>query len=460
MSKSAFRVATRAVPSEFADPLAFLGLAPTSGPRFFWSAPDDDTTLVAFGATLVAVGEGPDRLAQVANVVHAAAQEVDGPVGPTDLRWLGGFAFDELDAADARWQDFPPAWFVLPEALLTVSRTGAELTVTHPADDGRDPVTLLDGLVNQLVASSMYRAQDVVTPDHVELEIDSPTDTDVDESVAALRVRIEQAVAAIARGEVSKVVVSTARVIRATEPFDPLVVLARQKAAQPGCFHFLVSPRPGLALVGASPERLVRIAGNRLSTMALAGSARRDPDPARDQALGAELLANAKDRAEHALVVAAIRDALNGYLIEAPGEPRLRRLATIQHLETRIEAELPGQGGILAEVARLHPTPALGGSPREAALPLIRMIERTGRGWYGGAVGWIDGQGNGDLAVVIRSILLRNATATAFAGAGIVAGSDVEAEVQEMDLKLASVLGGLGCSRHDAGSRSPEQSLQ
>jgi isochorismate synthase len=221
---------------------------------------------------------------------------------------------------------------------------------------------------------------------------------------------------------VHKVVVATAHTLQLAAALDPVAVLRRLVATQPGCFHYLVQPRPACALVGASPERLVAVDGERVRTMALAGSAPRGAGPAADEALGAALLASAKDRAEHQWVVDALRAALApvATTITAPEAPRLRRLATIQHLETPLEAALPGQGDILALAGRLHPTPALAGTPRDAALALIRRMEGEARGWYGGLVGWLDAAGNGDLTVAIRCLLLAGDTATAFAGAGIV----------------------------------------
>jgi menaquinone-specific isochorismate synthase len=220
-------------------------------------------------------------------------------------------------------------------------------------------------------------------------------------------------------------------------------VLRRLQERQPGCFHFLIEPRPGSALVGASPERLVAVDGPHVRSMALAGSAPRSADPSEDAELGTRLLASDKDLAEHRVVVDEIRAALAPARVEAPDRPSLRRLATLQHLETPLSVRLSGQGDVIALAERLHPTPALGGSPRAAAAELIAALEDAPRGWYGGAVGWTDGYGNGDLCVAIRSVLINGREVTAFAGAGIVADSDPAAEVDEIELKLAAALSGL-----------------
>lgn len=443
MTDAGIRVATRRIPTASADALTFLHLPDTGGPRFYWSAPDEGTTLAAFGAAHVARGEGPDRLDQVGSAIRPVSSGGRDSAGFGVPKWLGGVAFDPLEASGTQWDGFPPAWFVLPAATLTQTPAGTWLTTAHADAEDRDPATTADRVAEQLagattapMAAGGPRASSRPDPHRQPPLLD-------DSNRAALLRRIGAALAAIDRGDVAKVVAATSRTIDRGRPFDPLAILDQLRAAEPGCFHFLVSPRPGLALVGASPERLVRIDGRQLETVALAGSAPRDPDPERDRALGEALLASPKERAEHAVVVAAIRDSLNGYRLAMPMQPRLRRLAAIQHLETPISAVLPHRGDILMEAAHLHPTPALGGSPRGAALALIRALESAGRGWFGGAVGWIDAGGDGELAVVIRSVLVRGHTATAFAGAGIVAGSDPEAEVREMELKLHIVLGAI-----------------
>ncbi len=412
--------------------------------RIYWSAPEGDETIVGFGETRRVTAWGPDRLGQVARACALAMQPVierGGEPEVAHVRWFGGFAFSDVASSGPLWEGFPAVQFTLPEALVVRRAGEAWLTVTAPVD--RAPA--LDARARKLVGAwtdgpAVYPA--VGDRRFVGGPRDDPTSEGRDAVARTVRRRIGRAIQAIDRGDVEKVVVSTARTVCLPQPIDPVSVLDRLRQIQPGCFHFLVSPRPGLAFLGATPERLVRLTDSRLSTTALAGSAPRDPDPATDRALGEALLASEKDRVEHRLVVDAIRDALAGYSPSVPDTPRLLRLATIQHLETPIEARLSGPGDVLEAAARLHPTPALGGTPLEAALELIRELEDHDRGWYGGAVGWIDGRGDGDLAVAIRSLLLRGETVTAFAGAGIVAGSDPDSEVREIELKLRAVLAG------------------
>jgi len=252
-------------------------------------------------------------------------------------------------------------------------------------------------------------------------------------------------VAAIGAGGPDKVVLARSLRValeRSPEPFD-LVALLRERF--PGCYPYGWQVGPA-ALVGASPELLVARSGDRFTCRPLAGSARRGADPEADRRLGEALLASPKERAEHAFVVEAITAALAslGAFPEGPAGPVLDRLAGVQHLAT----PLAGRTGcrLLSLVAALHPTPAVGGVPREAALGRIAAVEGFDRGWYSGGIGWGDAGGDGEVALALRGALLRHEEATLYAGAGIVAGSDPTAEGEETDLKLGAMLGLFGAA--------------
>src|SRR5690606_10278877 len=217
------------------------------------------------------------------------------------------------------------------------------------------------------------------------------------------------------------------------------------------CVRIVVHPPGGGQLIAATPERLVRRDGATVACDALAGSlARADGDDS-----AAALLASGKDRREHDLVVRAIASALGelGAVPEMPGTPSVRTLRHVHHLHTPIAAQLSEPRHVLELAAALHPTPAVGGTPTPLATEWIAAHEPAPRGWYAAPVGWFDLDGNGDLAVAIRSGLVvpddaRPGTSRAhlWAGAGIVAGSDPERELAETDLKLRAILGALGVS--------------
>jgi isochorismate synthase len=247
---------------------------------------------------------------------------------------------------------------------------------------------------------------------------------------------------AIASGAVRKVVIATSATTKRSPSPDPARVAATLRKRRVGSFVYLLQLGESPAFVGASPERLVRVQGDIVETVALAGSAPRAADAAADREMGSALLASRKDRAEQSIVVETIRESLEPVTgeLDVPPGPRLRKLQQIQHLESRIRGRLSGPQRLLDVAALLHPTPALGGMPRGEAMALIERLEGGTRGLYGGAIGWVDGAGDGDLTVGIRCLLLAGDEVTAYAGAGVVEGSDPDAELREMELKLASVL--------------------
>jgi menaquinone-specific isochorismate synthase len=164
--------------------------------------------------------------------------------------------------------------------------------------------------------------------------------------------------------------------------------------------------------------------------------------------MGEDLLADSKNQHEHAFVLEELLQSLEGAAtdIRAPDRPLLMKLPNLQHLYTPVSAVVP-KGSVLALAERLHPTPAVAGFPRQEALQFLREREHLDRGGYGGPVGWMDGNGDGEFAVGIRSAVLSGGHAAAFAGCGIVEDSDPESEYQESLLKLRPMLAALGA--HD-----------
>ncbi|HEY0970949.1 MAG TPA: isochorismate synthase, partial [Gemmatimonadales bacterium] len=190
------------------------------------------------------------------------------------------------------------------------------------------------------------------------------------------------------------------------------------------------------------PERLVALERGVVRATALAGSVRRGATPEEDAGLAASLMASAKDRLEHELVVRALREGLAELTddVRAPEGPETVTMANVQHLHTPLTAR-PREGvGLLDLVARLHPTPAVGGVPRDEALAWLREHEELDRGWYAAPVGWIGADGDGEFAVALRSALIDGATATLFAGCGVMGDSDPAGELAESELKLRPMM--------------------
>jgi len=307
-------------------------------------------------------------------------------------------------------------------------------------DDPAAPSTLRRQLADRAAARGTVAGtpgRPVVTP--------RTTGDAFERSVAAV-------VEAIGRGEVAKVVLARAVDVRLDAEVDVPDLLRRWAVLEPACTVFSV-PTPGGQFVGASPELLVERTGDRVRSRPLAGTAGRSPGP--DGRDPEPLLDSAKDAEEHRLVVQAIGEALAPVttVLDVPDRPELVHLHAITHLGTTVEGTLRGapDGGppsVLHLLARLHPTPAVGGVPRDVAAALIGRLEPVARGTYAGPVGWVDGSGDGRWMVGIRAATVDGASVRMSAGVGVVAGSDPRAELLETDLKLRSVFEALAPGVH------------
>jgi isochorismate synthase len=216
------------------------------------------------------------------------------------------------------------------------------------------------------------------------------------------------------------------------------------RAAYPACFTYLATADDGTALVGASPELLVRRRGHEVSSRPMAGTIARGATDDGDRAAEDALAASAKDSLEHRLVIDAVVDGLcaGGVHVTSVRGPEVARLATVLHLATTIAGTVDARSASSAlELALgLHPTPAVAGAPRDTALAMLQRLETFDRGCYAGPVGWVDAHGDGEWAVALRCAELDGATARLVAGAGIVAGSDPDAEWAETQAKLEPML--------------------
>jgi isochorismate synthase len=246
---------------------------------------------------------------------------------------------------------------------------------------------------------------------------------------------VERALCAIARGRVDKIV--TTRVAGVLTTATAGSVLS-SLAGAPGATRFGLSIAAG-SFIAATPELLCRVTRERIATEALAGTAA-------SSVTSTTLSESEKDRREQAHVVQGIVAGLAS-LGASPTElepPRIKSLTHVNHLLTKIEVARPAGVHVLDVVRALHPTPAVGGWPREGALELLAELESNGRGLYGAPCGWFDANGDGVFVVGIRSALFQRQHASVFAGGGIVAGSEPRRELFETDLKLRALLSALG----------------
>lgn len=411
---------------------------------FCFEQPDrDGFVLAGLGQAAMVEGQGEERFARVAAYARELGRRTfaDDPgldatrpsaAGPV---FVGGFAFAATGGATPEWSSLPPASLVLPEIALSRHRGEARLTVSaalHADDDAGAVLDHLERRVADLEPASMP----LLDPDPIErtrLASAAPP--------SHYEHAVERAVERIRRGELDKIVLAREVRAHAARPHDPAAVLAGLREVFPACYCWCVGT-PEAAFVGASPELLVRRDGARVQTVALAGTTRRSADPAVDDHLGEQMLQSAKEREEQAIVARRIERTLEpvSIWVTAAGEPTLVKVQNVQHLATPIRAQLAEPLPTVELAGMLLPTPAVGGEPRETALPLIPALEGLDRGWYAGAVGWTDLAEDGEFCVALRCALLRGQVAHLYAGGGIVSESVPAAELAETEVKLQALL--------------------
>ncbi len=386
--------------SELGDPGDLLA----ARPDLVWISPT--ASVYGWGEALrFAAGFGSGRFERAergfsdwtANA-ESVGSELGGPVA------FSSFTFDESSAGSV---------LIVPEVAVV-------------GQNDRWRMVSVDGAEVDLTSRSHHPGPPVDRPRYAGASI---PDVQWLESVAV-------AVDLIEAGTMEKVVLARDYALWSKSPFDPVRLLARLESRFPDCYIFRVA-----GLVGASPELLVRRVDRTVTSHTLAGSAPRSDEPAEDERLGKELLASDKDLREHASAASSVGAVLGAICesLEREPQPSLMRLANVQHLGTRFEGHLAEPLSALNVAGRLHPTAAVGGTPTAVAVEMIRQLEQMDRGRYAGPVGWMDSSGDGEFAIALRCAELSGARARLFAGAGIVAGSLPEAELEETRIKLLAM---------------------
>ena len=419
------------------DPLAVLESIFEPGEQHFYVERPDERLAVAGAEAVVAfTSSGPGRFAACQRFIDEtlvntlAVGNLEAPfAGP---HFFSAFSFfDEVESGDpfAAASLFVPRWQV-------ARRNDRTLAVANLLVGAAAP---LDALVEKVWrAHAKFGAFDYSAPDFAALPAARPAEVADVGAPGGYQSAVREALAEIARGNLTKVVLARAKDLTAGEDFHPLRLLNGLRQRFTDCYAFSVANGRGQSFIGASPERLLRVRDGRLLTEAQAGSARRGRTASEDEALAAGLRRADKELREHRIVVDSVRQALAtmGLQPEMADKPAVRRLANVQHLHTPIAAALPPDRRLLDVLAQLHPTAAVGGTPRAAALAQVKKGEAFSRGLYAGAIGWIDSRQGGEFFVGLRSALIDGAKARLYAGAGVVAGSEPEGEFAETELKF------------------------
>ncbi len=432
------------VPAALDPSAAVLGARRPDDLYFCFEQPGrDDSALAGLGSVATVEASGADRFSAVVAdsrslarrvVADDPAEDPKAPPGSGPVL-VGGFAFAPEGGATPEWSSFPAARLVLPEVSLARRGAEARLTVSvavWPDDRPEEVVRRAEERLEEMRPSGMP----LLDPDPVARPRVSGA-----APPAHFEGAVARAVERIRAGELEKVVLAREVRVHTRSPIDPGPIVDALRTGFPECFCFCVGT-PEAAFVGASPELLVRREGSRVGTMALAGTTRRSADPAVDDHLGEQLRASPKNAQEHRIVADRIQRRLEpvSLWVTAADGPVLVKVQNVQHLATPIRAQLARPRSAVELAGLLHPTPAVGGEPREVAEPLIPELEGLDRGWYAGPVGWTDLAEDGEFCVGLRCALLEDRVAHLYAGNGIVADSDPTEELAETEAKLGALL--------------------
>ncbi len=357
---------------------------------------------------------GADRLLAASRLWRRVCESLGRPIA------VGGFAYRPDRDPGGPWSGFPALLLRVPE--LAVMRVRGR---TYATAISADAEALLELNVTGLRAPAARN-----------LEVTSVRNP------LAWTAAVETAAARLRAGDAAKVVLAREVLARGDGVVSAAMVARSLRAAYPSCFTYLITGSDGTAFAGASPELLVRRSGDRAFSQPMAGSVARGSTDAEDERLARQLEDSAKDAVEHRVVSDFVVEALRPFARSVSARPpEVVRFTNIQHLATSVAAELldpPADALHLA--AALHPTPAVGGWPRDAADTLIDELEGMERGWYAGAVGWIDARGDGEFAVALRCGLLWEDGARLYAGVGVMPDSDPARELEETELKFKALL--------------------
>ncbi|HEY3293806.1 MAG TPA: isochorismate synthase [bacterium] len=388
---------------------AWDGLAAAYAPAFLWRERAGQEVVLALGAAGV--------YSSLTECRKALASDHGAPLA------FGMVAFDPRSILLAPWEGFQSSLFVVPKVLVRwkdgiASIWGQEKALADVVDALQNP-----------------------PPPRRLLDVDGGRAFSEAEWTKAVRAMQ----AHIAAGAITKAVLARDSIRESAAPVQAGYVLERLASSTPDCYLFAHGMN-GATFLGASPERLFRLDRSMVETESLAGTRPRGKTAREDERLAQELLHSAKENIEQNIVTQFLQQGLAELCVAVSDdlEPHVRKLAGLQHLHTRIHGQLKDNVTPDDVLHALHPTPAVCGMPKEQAREIIAELEPVPRGLYAGAIGWMDAE-RAELAVAIRSALLKDRVARVFAGAGIIAASDAKAEWRETALKMKPMLSALNC---------------
>ncbi|MEH7254963.1 isochorismate synthase [Neobacillus niacini] len=426
------------------DPLSFFnsGRERYFGERFYWKDPLEEAVLVGLGISKqIQSDQATDRFFHVEEEWKNFLKDSlifnpfhENGLGPV---MFGGFSFDPLKAKTTLWSKYADSLFHIPKYMLTIVK-GQTFLTTNIVCTPNDDFTLFEKVIKERMQLLSSLEQDF---NHNRAKLLHTKE------IAPLQWKqsVDDVAKGLKTGSLKKVVLARELRLVFDKQIHSEMILENLYNQQRESFIFVFESN-GDCFIGATPERLVKKQGNSVFSTCLAGSIKRGETAAEDESLGQSLLNDQKNLIEHGFVVEMIKAALEESCEEIilPDKPQLMKIRDIQHLYTPVIGKCQKDASLLLLVERLHPTPALGGLPKQEAVEKIREVEELDRGFYAAPLGWVDYQGNGEFAVSIRSGLIQGKEASLFAGCGVVADSDSESEYLETSLKFTPMLRALG----------------
>ncbi|WP_456429521.1 isochorismate synthase [Rhodocaloribacter sp.] len=413
------------VPIAPVDPFDWLH-ARKETEKMYWAGRRDGMAVAAAGVADVCAGEAGPVYAPLA--AHLAPMLETAPDG---ARYFGGIRFDTERPVDDDWRSFGAYRFVLPRFEL-VKRGGMHdlaCNLVLPRDRERLPAIVAEIALLTTPSEAVDGPLPLPSTRH-----DMP-------DVEGWRRNIMWALDAFTHTGLDKVVLARKATYTFAEDVPPDLLLRHLERVTPNCFHFLFQSPGGDAFVGATPERLFRREGRSIRSEAVAGTRPRGETTIADERLREELLHSEKDQREHEYVRRSIGETLRPLCVRLDVDAAASEMALARgrHLVSGIHGTLREGVTTLDLLEGLHPTPAVGGYPKDAAQAAIRRLEPFDRGWYAGPVGWI-GRGAAEFAVALRCGLVRERRLSLFSGAGIVLGSTPDAEWEEIEHKIVDFI--------------------
>jgi menaquinone-specific isochorismate synthase len=399
-------------------------------PRLYWYDRNGSVEIGGYGSLMTVSENDPSRLT---NAFDKLSGILDNHPQRDLLRFLGGHCFFPQEKQDKRWEDFPPLWFVLPEAVMVRKNGEFFLSVGVLIEDQEEDH---DISARMLKCFEKAKAKDLSPIRNQFPEVITRTDHP---NYVGWKNSVNTSLHQIDKGKIDKVVLARRTDVKFKEAVEAVDYVHALKSANERCYFFLFQPKQGTAFLGATPERLLKIENNRLISEAVSGSVARGADPYEDKHRRAWLLQNQKELSEQKFVtddlIAKFRKLTRE--IDLPGPPEIVKLANVQHLASKVSGVLKNGISVGKMVSSLHPTAAVGGCPVSAAISLIERLEPFSRGWYAGPVGIISHELT-EMAVGIRSSLVIDSVVSLFTGAGIVKGSTPESEWKEIEDKMST----------------------